>query len=120
MKIERVQNVSGGYKVNNQFFIPNDENNSDYQDVKKWIKSGGIVDPEFTSEQILEKSKSDRISTRLNYLQSTDWQAAAFIKYGRKIDDEIKEKCKLANDEINNIENIKSLEELEKFILNFE
>jgi phosphopantetheine adenylyltransferase len=46
MNIESVKNTTGGYVVNNQFFIPIDEGNFDYQDVKTWINAGNIVEPE--------------------------------------------------------------------------
>lgn len=45
MNISKVQFVDGGYKVNNQFFIPdNDSENEDYKSVQKWINEGNIVD----------------------------------------------------------------------------
>jgi hypothetical protein len=62
MNIESVKNTTGGYVVNNQFFIPIDEGNFDYQDVKTWINAGNIVKPELipvedTKEKELEAEK---------------------------------------------------------------
>lgn len=63
MEITQVKEVSGGYKVNNQFFIPNDDlENKDYKDIQNWIIDGGIVEPEFTEEELLIKTRDRKIS----------------------------------------------------------
>ena len=70
MKIEKLQNIESqkGYKFNDQFFVayegnPNfDQSNEDYKDCIKYIKNGGIVLPEFTAEEALERAKTQKIN----------------------------------------------------------
>jgi hypothetical protein len=62
MEITKVQIWQDGYKVNDQFFIPIDESNLDYQDVKAYIDNGGVVDPEFTDAELLQKAKDSKIT----------------------------------------------------------
>lgn len=120
MKIETVKQTQSGFLVNGTLHVPNDSLNPDFREVQSWIDEGGEITPEFTDEEILGAAKEERISSRLLYLSSTDWMAAAFVKYGRQIEDGIKEKCQLARDEINAIEACLTLEELNAININFE
>lgn len=52
----------------------------------------------------LDFLKENLISQCKMYLSSTDWQAAAFIKYGRPIDANVSENCLRAKQWIKNIE----------------
>lgn len=69
MKIEKLQDLKSqkGYKFNNQYFVayegnPNfDSSNEDYKDCIEYIKNGGIVLPEFTPQEELERAKSQKI-----------------------------------------------------------
>lgn len=70
MKIEKLQDLKSqkGYKFNNQFFVayegnPNfDSSNEDYKDCIEYIKNGGIVLPEFTPQEELERAKAKKIN----------------------------------------------------------
>ncbi len=70
MKIEKLQDLKSqkGYKFNNQFFVayegnPNfDSSNEDYKDCLEYIKNGGIVLPEFTLQEALERAKAQKIN----------------------------------------------------------
>lgn len=70
MKIENLQDLKSqlGYKFNNQFFVayesnPNfDSSNEDYKDCIEYIKNGGIVLPEFTPQEELERAKAQKIN----------------------------------------------------------
>lgn len=70
MKIEKLQDLKSqlGYKFNNQFFVayegnPNfDSSNEDYKDCIEYIKNGGIVLPEFTPQEELERAKAQKIN----------------------------------------------------------
>ena len=70
MKIEKLQDLKSqqGYKFNNQFFVAYegnvnfDSSNEDYKDCLEYIKNGGIVLPEFTQEETLERSKAQKIN----------------------------------------------------------
>lgn len=70
MKIEKLQDLKSqkGYKFNNQFFVAYESNfnfdpsNEDYKDCLEYIKNGGIVLPEFTQEEALERTKAQKIN----------------------------------------------------------
>ena len=79
-----------------------------------------IAKPTITAADItLLEAKNARIATRLDYLQSTDWQATAFIKYQRPIDSTVSAKCKQANTEIDAIQKATLLSDVLKFTLTF-
>ena len=73
-----------------------------------------------TTEEKKRKKKDELKAPRLAYLHSTDWQAAAFVKYGRPLNSGLAEKCQLANDEINAIEACTTLTQLNTFSTTFE
>ena len=70
MKIEKLQDLKSqkGYKFNNQFFVAYEGNpdfdflNEDYKDCLEYIKNGGIVLPEFTPQEALERAKAQKIN----------------------------------------------------------
>jgi hypothetical protein len=59
MEITKVLKVENGFKVNDQFFIPEDENNKDYQDILAWVAQGNEIKPEFTPEENVTKALND-------------------------------------------------------------
>lgn len=62
MQINTVKLQTHGYVVNGNLFIPNDPANADYASVQEWIANGGVVSPEFTSQELLDKAKD--VATR--------------------------------------------------------
>jgi hypothetical protein len=70
MEIKQLKNLKSqkGYKFNDQFFVayegnPNfDPSNEDYKDCLEYIKNGGIVLPEFTPQEALERAKAQKIN----------------------------------------------------------
>jgi hypothetical protein len=68
----------------------------------------------------LEQAKFIKIAQCQNYLESTDWQAAAFIKYGRPIDANVSENCLKAKQWKIDIAACTTLEELNAININFE
>ena len=54
MEINNIKISGEGYLVNESIFVPNDPKNTDYQNVKKYIDSGGVVNEEFTTEEFKE------------------------------------------------------------------
>ena len=70
MEIKQLKDLKSqkGYKFNNQFFVayegnPNfDSLNEDYKDCLEYIKNGGIVLPEFTPQEALERAKAQKIN----------------------------------------------------------
>jgi hypothetical protein len=79
---------------------------------------------ELTQDEIdayeLEKAKLPKIAQCQVYLESTDWQAAAFIKYGRPIDTNVSENCLKANQWKVDIASCTTLEELNAININFQ
>ena len=87
MQITTVKKSGDCYLVNSSIFVPIDEANSDYQALKEWIKSGGVVEKEFTEAELkaqanakilaqiaqLEKDQA-RPLRELNSSKSTDEQ----------------------------------------------
>lgn len=69
---------------------------------------------------ILNYAKKQKLDQCRAYLESTDWQAVAFIKYGRPIDSGVKENCLKAKKFMDDIEACKTLKQLEKININFE
>lgn len=83
MNIESVKITTGGYNVTsegNRFFIPNDPENLDYQDVQTWAAiEGNFIQPEFTNEELLNKAKEIK-KTQIKNLRSTNLGKNLFAK----------------------------------------
>jgi len=52
MNIEKIKQIQSGYLVNDTTFVPNDPSNTDYQAVQEWIAGGGVVEPEFSLDEL--------------------------------------------------------------------
>lgn len=57
MLIETVKEIQDIYLINSSISVPKDPKNKYFQEVIDWIASGGIVQPEFTDEELLQKAK---------------------------------------------------------------
>jgi len=68
---------------------------------------------------LLEQGKQIKIAQCQTYLQSTDWQAAAFIKYDRPIDANVSENCLKAKQWKIEIDACTTLEELNNINIDF-
>lgn len=87
MKIEKLQDLKSqkGYKFNNQFFVayegnPNfDSSNEDYKDCIEYIKNGGIVLPEFTPQEELERAKAQKINEIGNAKEEALYAPIAYL-----------------------------------------
>lgn len=61
MDITSVKNTTDGYTVNSQFFIPNDDpENEDYQDILQWVSDGGVIESEFTEDELLQNARDKK------------------------------------------------------------
>jgi len=60
MSIKTVKKQGDGYLVNGDIFVPNDGANRQYQEVQSFIKNGGIVEDEFSPQEIVAKIVSDK------------------------------------------------------------
>jgi hypothetical protein len=52
MQIATVKKQNGGYLVNALVSVPNDPFNLEYKKVQKWIANGGIVQDQFTLDEV--------------------------------------------------------------------
>lgn len=77
MQIETVKQTKSGYLLNETSSVPNDQNNSDYQAIQKWIAQGGIVEPfDFLKALRLEKiAEIENIRDQKNIETIVDNQA---------------------------------------------
>jgi hypothetical protein len=64
MFIETVKQTQNGYLINNSTFVPNDPSNTDYQAVEEWIAEGGVVEPEFSLNELKIKKIAEVKSAR--------------------------------------------------------
>lgn len=53
----KVVRKKSGFVINDSIAVPDDENNSDYQKIQRWIASGGIVEPYDQLEECKESKK---------------------------------------------------------------
>lgn len=60
MEILRVVKTQGGFNVNNQFFIPEDENDGYYRAIREWEAAGGIIEDE--PKPSLDRLKAEKIA----------------------------------------------------------
>jgi hypothetical protein len=69
MNIEKVKKSGeNSYIINNQFLVPIDSQNAEFNSILEWVKNGGIIEPEFTNEELFEKAKEAKKNTLLeNY-----------------------------------------------------
>jgi len=80
----------------------------------------GIYQEYVTPDSVLlEQGKQIKTAQCQTYLESTDWQVAAFIKYGRTIDANVSENCLKAKQWKIDIAACTTLEELNAININF-
>jgi hypothetical protein len=80
----------------------------------------GIFQEYITPDSVLlEQGKQIKTAQCEDYLQGTDWQAAAFIKYSRPIDANVFENCLKAKQWKIDIAACTTLEELENINIDF-
>ena len=60
--IETVKIKGSGYIVNSILSVPKADGNRYYEEIKKWIKDGGVLEPEFTDEELLNRARWAQIS----------------------------------------------------------
>jgi len=71
-----VKTQGDGYKVTYDngdiLSVPKADGNRHYEEVKQFIADGGIVEPEFTDEELLAKEQADFRATRDTELTAVD------------------------------------------------
>jgi hypothetical protein len=89
--------------------------------LKQMCVIDGVYQEYITPDSILlEQGKQTKTAQCQTYLESTDWQAAAFIKYGRTIDANVSENCLKAKQWKIDIAACTTLEQLNAININFE
>ncbi|MBU6140456.1 MAG: hypothetical protein KGP29_02725 [Proteobacteria bacterium] len=88
MKIEKVKEMESCYIVNECIAVPKNSENSDYQQIQKWIAEGGVVE----KEDLLAKAKLKKIAEiksirdQKNIEPITDFEAFLLDDEGNKIE----------------------------------
>ena len=58
MLIKKVVRIAGGFRVNDQFFVPEDETNEDYKLISAWQDfEDGKIEDEFSPSQLLQQAR---------------------------------------------------------------
>lgn len=96
------------------------EDNEQVLDKQMCVIDGVYQEYKIPDSILLEQEKIIKIAQCQQYLAETDWQASAFIKYGRPIDNGVKENCLKAKKLKDDIEACTTLKELKKININFE
>lgn len=95
------------------------ENNAQVLDKQMCVVDGVYQEYVTPDSVLLEQGKQSKTAECQAYLQSTDWQAAAFIKYGRPVDANVSENCLKAKQWKIDIAACTTLEELNAININF-
>jgi hypothetical protein len=90
MQITKVEQQKNGYLVNEAIFVPQAEQNADYQAIQKWIVEGGIVEKEDQLPELkLQKiSQIKLIRDQKNTEPLTDYKAFLIDEEGNKTAEE--------------------------------
>lgn len=87
---------------------------------KQMCVINGIYQEYVTPDSVLlEQGKQSKTAQCQAYLEGTDWQAAALIKYGRQLDANVAENCLKAKQWKIDIAACTTLEELNNININF-
>ena len=96
------------------------ENDAQILDKQMCVVNGVYQEYVTPDSVLLEQGKQSKTAQCQAYLESTDWQAAAFIKYGRPVDANVSENCLKAKQWKIDIAACTTLEELNNININFE
>ena len=69
--IKTIKQQSNGYLVNGSMSVPNEPANRHYKEVQEWIANGGVVEPEFTLDE-LKIAKVNELETVYNNANELD------------------------------------------------
>jgi hypothetical protein len=110
-------NINYNYEIP-QPFIEILEQEQNFNDVM-CVKNGIYQKYEETEAEQIKKLKFDLLLSRKNWLKSSDWYAARKIKRGIEIPEEIIEKDEIAAQQMQEIEDCTTLEQLEIYSMEF-
>lgn len=89
--------------------------------LKQMCVVNGVYQEYVTPDSVLlEQGKQTKTAQCQTYLEGTDWQAAAFIKYGRPVDANVSKNCLKAKQWKIEIDACTTLEKLNNININFE
>jgi len=61
------------FLLNGTLQVPKDPNNTNYKEILGWVENGGIVEPEFTAEELLIRAKTEKLAQlEINYQHFVD------------------------------------------------
>ena len=71
-----------GYLVDGTKSVPLADGNRDYKEIQEYIANGGVVEPEFTEEELAKQELDKQIAEAKAYLTDTGW---IWEKYNRNV-----------------------------------
>lgn len=114
MQIQTVKQTKSGYLLNESSFVPNNQDNSDYQAIQEWIAKGGVVEAYDPFPEI----KEEKIAACKSYLAKTDWECTAYQERGRAYDETKAKRLKAVSLQ-DDIEACTTIEELNNIKIEF-
>ena len=63
----------GGYLVNDEVYVPINQELQEYRSIIEWIAEGNTPEPAFTAEELAGQETETAISEAKEYLTKTDW-----------------------------------------------
>lgn len=83
MQITKVQERKNGYLVNDSIFVPNAQDNSDYQAVQKWIADGGVIEA-FDVLAEAKLAKITQLKINRNAALEKTWVTSMAYEWGKE------------------------------------
>ena len=84
------------YLVNDEMYVPKADGNIHYKMIQEWIQDGGVVDPQYTAEELEAHKQAEINAEALRYLAETDWYVIRASEGGKAVPKTILTKRKKA------------------------
>ena len=109
-EIKTVKEINNkkGYLINSSISFIADCNSELLDSVNQWVKDGGIIEPEFTDEELNQQELNRRKKEALQYLVDTAWyiERLADPSSGKAIPEEVLTKRAEAREILNELKGV--------------
>ena len=109
-EIETVKEINNkkGYLINNSLSFIADCNSELLDSVNQWVNDGGIIEPEFTDEELDQQELNRRKQEALQYLEDTKWyiERLADPSSGKAVPEDVLAKRAEAREILNELKGI--------------
>ena len=97
MEILKVkENGQNRYLLNDTMSVPKSEDNRHYRMIQEWIADGGVVEPQYTPQELEAQKQYEENVNALQYLEETDWYVIRASEDGTEIPKDVLDKRKKA------------------------